>query len=462
MSLLIIILFGVVSVFAAKYALFLGVKKVLILILSFFIIFFSFNYPIKSIFVLIFSMLLSPELEVGEVSGRSVVVRYDDLLLIVMFLTWIFRTAVVKREPFLIKTPINLPLFVYTSIYFLSTFLGVIRGNLLWSKAVFYVLKYFEYYFMYFMVINILKEEKDFYSYLKAGWIVLLIVIAYSYYYYFNASGEMIRTTAPFEAPLGKPEESEPASLGGYYLLVMGIIISLISELNGFKVVILILTFIFMYPSFLLTFSRASYMGFIALIFSFIVLSRKRTLFFLITGFFVVMFSFYIGGIGGKVKQRIEYTYKGDEARNIVLTPFGIVKLEDSAYQRYQSIERVITKILPEYPLLGAGVTGIGLGDNQYALVLGETGIIGFIAFVWLIYSVINVCLFVYRYSDNPYEKGLGLGVACAVFSFLVQGLGVNTFIIVRIMEPFWFCVALVSLSYMKIKNKEKIAYAGN
>ena len=458
MPLIVLIIFLFFIVFFVKYFLSLGIKKILILIFSFLIIFFSFNYPVKSVFILIFSMLLSPEIGVGKLPGRDIVIRYDDMLLVIMFLTWIFRTAVIKREAFIIKTPINLPLLIYTSIYFLSTFLGVIRGDILWNKAFFYVFKYFEYYFMYFMVVNILKEEKDFYSYIKAGWIVLLIVISYSYYYYFNASGEMIRTTAPFEAPLGRPQESEPASLGGYYLLCMGIIMSLISELRGPRLVVMILTFVFMYPSFLLTFSRASYMGFIALVFSFIFLCRKRKFFFIIVSFFVLMFSFYIGDIGGKVKDRIEYTYKGDEARNIVLTPFGIIKLEDSAYQRYQSIERVITKILPNYPILGVGVTGIGLGDNQYSLILGETGIVGFIVFIWLLYSIFRMSLYVYRFSDNPYERSLGLGVTCALFSFLVQGLGVNTFIIVRIMEPFWFCVALVSLSYMRIINKIKYA----
>jgi hypothetical protein len=55
--------------------------------------------------------------------------------------------------------------------------------------------------------------------------------------------------------------------------------------------------------------------------------------------------------------------------------------------------------------------------------------------------------------SDDVYERSISLGVIVAIFAFLVQGLGVNTFIIVRIMEPFWFCVALVSLSYMKIKT---------
>lgn len=448
------LIFVFISILIVKYALNYSPYKLLMIFLGFLILFITFNYPLKSFVFLIFSMLLSPEIGVGAVSGKAVVVRYDDVLLILIFLVWLIRTALIKREPFLIKTPIQLPLLLYTSVYVISTLLGIIGGRLNWEKAFFYVLKYIEYYMMYFMIVNMLKEEKDYYRYIKYMFYVLLIVIAYSYYYYANATGDLVRTTAPFEAPLGNPKESEPASLGGYYLLAMGVMLALLSEIKGGKFLIVLLSFIFLYPSFLLTFSRASYMGFITLFLVFVIFVKKRKFFFLMGAFFVFLITFFLPGLGEKVRARIEYTYKGLEAKNIVVTPFGKITLEDSAYQRYQSIERVVLNVLPNHPFLGAGVTGVGLGDNQYSLILGETGIIGFVLFVWLIYSVLNMSFKVYNKSYNLYEKSLAFGVFCSIFAFLVQGLGVNTFIIVRIMEPFWFCVALVSLEYLRINKK--------
>lgn len=454
MQLTLSLIFIFISILIVKYALNYSPYKLLIIFFSFFILFITFNYPLKSVIFLIFSMLLSPEIAVGAVSGKAVVVRYDDVLLILIFLVWLIRTALIKREPFLIKTPIQLPLLLYTSVYVISTLLGIIGGRLNWEKAFFYVLKYIEYYMMYFMIVNMLKEEKDYYRYIKYMFYVLLIVIAYSYYYYANATGDLVRTTAPFEAPLGNPKESEPASLGGYYLLAMGVMLALLSEIKGGKFLIVLLSFIFLYPSFLLTFSRASYMGFITLFLVFVIFVKKRKFFFLMGAFFVFLITFFLPGLGEKVRARIEYTYKGLEAKNIVVTPFGKITLEDSAYQRYQSIERVVLNVLPNHPFLGAGVTGVGLGDNQYSLVLGETGIIGFVLFVWLIYSILNMSFKVYNKSDNLYERSVAFGVFCSIFAFLVQGFGVNTFIIVRIMEPFWFCVALVSLEYLRINKK--------
>ncbi|HPO94469.1 MAG TPA: O-antigen ligase family protein [Elusimicrobiales bacterium] len=399
------LIFVFISILIVKYALNYSPYKLLMIFLGFLILFITFNYPLKSVVFLIFSMLLSPEIGVGAVSGKAVVVRYDDVLLILIFLVWLIRTALIKREPFLIKTPIQLPLLLYTSVYVISTLLGIIGGRLNWEKAFFYVLKYIEYYMMYFMIVNMLKEEKDYYRYIKYMFYVLLIVIAYSYYYYANATGDLVRTTAPFEAPLGNPKESEPASLGGYYLLAMGVMLALLSEIKGGKFLIVLLSFIFLYPSFLLTFSRASYMGFITLFLVFVIFVKKRKFFFLMGAFFVFLITFFLPGLGEKVRARIEYTYKGLEAKNIVVTPFGKITLEDSAYQRYQSIERVVLNVLPNHPFLGAGVTGVGRGDNQYSLILGETGIIGFVLFVWLIYSVLNMSFKVYNKSDNLYEK---------------------------------------------------------
>ncbi|MEF3280994.1 MAG: hypothetical protein K6357_08540 [Elusimicrobiota bacterium] len=453
MQLAVFLFFIFIAFFIGKNAGSINPAKLIIFIFSLIVVFITFINPVKAVIILIFSMLFSPEIGVGKIPGREVVVRYDDILLVLIFLIWLLKSAVVKKEPFLIKTPFQLPLFLYTSVYVLSSFLGILRGDLIWQKVFFYVLKVIEYYLMYFMVVNILKDEKNFYKYLKYGVIVLIIVVIYSYYYYFNSSGEFVRTTAPFEAPLNKPQESEPASLGGYYLLCMGIILALISEVRGKKALFLMLLIVFIYPSFLLTFSRASYMGFIALFLTFLFFVKKKKPFFIITSFFIFSFSILLPGVGEKVRMRIKSTYEGGEARNLVVTPFGIVKLEDSAYARYRSIENVILNVLPNYPLLGKGVTGIGLGDNQYSLLLGETGITGFLLFLWLIYSILNISLKVYNKSEDIYERSIGLGVFCATIGFLVQSLGVNTFIIVRIMEPYWFSLALLSLSYLKINK---------
>lgn len=450
-------LFSVIAVFVVKNLIALRVEliKVIAGLVSVVLIFISFNSPVRSIIFLIYSMLLSPEIGVGEVPGRSVVVRYDDIFLIIIFITWLVKNALSKGRPFIIKTPILIPLFSYTTIYIISTILGIMRGDISWKKSVFYVLKYTEYFILYFMSLNILSEEKSLERFFKHGFIVLLIVVAYSFYYYLNATGDFIRTTAPFEAPLNKPQESEPASLGGYYFLAVFLILGYLSETSDIKrIVLMILVLMAIYLSFLLTFSRASYYGMIVGVLAFLFVLKKRKFVFMYLIVFFVLFSIFLPGISDKVKARIKSTYEGEYATNIVMTPFGMVRLEDSAYARYKSLENVILNVIPHYPLLGKGVTGIGLGDNQYALLLGESGILGFLAFWWLIFSVMIMAIKVYRFSDDILGRVLGIGIFCATWAFLGQGIGVNTFIIIRIMEPYWFCVAVLTIAYMRmVKN---------
>ena len=57
---------------------------------------FAFFSPRLSLTLLVFSMLLSPEIGLGAVSGsRSLVVRYDDILLVIIFMAW-FATWTAK------------------------------------------------------------------------------------------------------------------------------------------------------------------------------------------------------------------------------------------------------------------------------------------------------------------------------------------------------------------------------
>jgi hypothetical protein len=126
------------------------------------------------------------------------------------------------------------------------------------------------------------------------------------------------------------------------------------------------------------------------------------------------------------------------------------VKLEESAAQRVRSLRRTIFERLPEHPILGRGVTGIGTGDTQYALVLGELGLLGAVLFIWMIYRLFFTAKAVFISYKDPIIRALSLGFMISLVGLLFQALGVNTFIIVRIMEPFWFIAALLSVLYIK------------
>ena len=46
----------------------------------------------------------------------------------------------------------------------------------------------------------------------------------------------------------------------------------------------------------------------------------------------------------------------------------------------------------------------------------------------------------------TPYFQGLVIGFLAGFVGLMVHAIGANTFIIVRIMEPFWFFVGIVTV----------------
>lgn len=406
---------------------------------------FAFMSPKLSLVLLIFSMLLSPEIGFGGGFGsRSAVLRYDDILLVIIFFAWLARTAISKSKPFITATPVQTPMLIYTAIAIVSTALGVLRGDVRFQIAFFYVLKYVEYFLLYFMVVNILDSKEEMKRYLKYAFVVALLVTAYAYYFYASA-GPFARATAPFETTIDKPGESEPASLGGYYLLVFGFIMAAMTEYSGSALFYGLAAMLAMLPAFLATFSRSSYIGFVFMSLTLLVTARRRRM---VLGFFLCVgaaSAFLIPGLLKKVENRVTMTYRGPEAVNVYkLGSAGQIRMEGSAAARVDSLHRVLFEKLPRHPLLGWGVTGIGLGDTQYALVLGEMGLAGFFVFLWMLYRIIRTAGSVYRAYEEPWIKALGLGLMASIAGLLFQAVGVNNFIIVRIMEPFWFLTAMV------------------
>ncbi len=408
----------------------------------------AFTSPKLSLSLLLVSMLFSPEIGFGALTGsRSVVVRYDDILLVIIFLSWLARTAVMKGKAFISGTPVQAPIILYTSICVVSTVLGILRGDLRTQMAFFYVLKYVEYFLLYFMTVNVLESKEDMHKYIKLAFYISLAVTVYAYIYYLTA-GSGARASAPFEAPFGKPEESEPASLGGYYLIVMGVLFGVIPSASGPLTLWPLAALAYIFPAFLLTFSRASYMGFAAMMLTILFKTGRRRL--LIIGVLVLGLAalFGVKSFSGKVRERVEMTYSGQYAVNKVRVLGVEFRLEESAYSRYAMMRDVFSKWLPMHPILGRGVTGIGLGDTQYALLLGEIGLLGFLAFSWMAYRIYLAASAVYLWYEETWIKAAAIGLMAALAGLLAQASGVNTFIIVRIMEPFWFLTAVVMRLY--------------
>ena len=112
-----------------------------------------------SLYLLVLSMLLSPEIGMGALAGpssttggRGVTIRTEDLLLVVMCFAWLVRTAVHKDLGLIRATPLNRPIAGYALACVFATGMGLILGHVQGMTGTFYVLKYIEYFVVYFIV----------------------------------------------------------------------------------------------------------------------------------------------------------------------------------------------------------------------------------------------------------------------------------------------------------------------
>ena len=98
--------------------------------------------------------------------------------------------------------------------------------------------------------------------------------------------------------------------------------------------------------------------------------------------------------------------------------------------------------------MFGYGVTGWRFIDAQYFRTLLETGILGLFALLLLFYKLFRLGLNRVRFSaDDPFFRGLSVGFLGGLICLFFHAIGSNTFIIVRIMQPFWLVTGLVFMS---------------
>ncbi|HSC70195.1 MAG TPA: hypothetical protein VLH58_02510, partial [Candidatus Methylomirabilis sp.] len=135
------------------------------------LLFASFLNPEFGLHIILLSMLLSPEIVVGGVGGISLgkptvkadvlVLRIEDLILVAVAFAWLARTAIFKELAVIRRTPLNPAIFFYIAALILATLLGTFAGTVRPVRGFFFTLKYLEYFVVYFMTVNLVREERQ-------------------------------------------------------------------------------------------------------------------------------------------------------------------------------------------------------------------------------------------------------------------------------------------------------------
>jgi len=399
---------------------------------------FSFVSTEIALYMLIFAMLLGPQLSVGggddiaAARGRGVDLRADDILIATIGLSWFLRVSINKELGLFLRTPLNIPI----AVYFIICIVATVHGYYLMRRlnpmvGFFFILKYFEYYLIYFMAVNHLREKEQIRRFLIAMLIVCFGVCVYA----ISQIPYVERVSAPFEGEIG-----EPNTLGGYLVLMFSLVVSLLvtPKSIGKKPLLLVLLGL-MLVSLAATLSRGSWLALPLVILVLIALSRNRLLI-VIPLVIALAFSPYL--LPKSVTDRVGYTFNQPE--NEEQLKIGAVKVDSSTSARLISWKVILTQDFVHHPIIGWGVTGHSFVDAQIPRILIETGLLGLTAFFVLIGLLFRHGLLALRVSRDPLFEAIAIGYIAGLVGLLVHSVGCNTFILVRIMEPFWFLTALI------------------
>jgi hypothetical protein len=371
-------------------------------------------------------------------------IRLDDILITLVCVTWFFRMAIFKELGAMRKTPINRPIAFYWGVTMFATLVGFFEGRV-GAYGFFFVIKYLEYFVLFYVIINNSHTEESIKRYL----FVMLITCVLA-----SLAGIMQipsggRVTAPFEGELG-----EPNTFGGYLVLMFSVVLGMfLHTVRGTRWYMLLITMGVILVPLAFTESRSSYLALVVAISFFIMLSQNKRL--LIVGCLIAgaLLPFTLPQ---NVINRVMFTFNQQEQKGQLAV--GGVKIDTSTTERLQSWSTVLTKYFPKYPLLGVGVTGGPFLDAQYPRVLLEAGMFGLVFFLWLlrrIWVMLRVC---YNEIEDSSLKGASLGALCGFAGLWVHAIGANSFIIVRIMEPFMILIGLLMAAlFIQREQKENI-----
>lgn len=386
------------------------------------------------LYILIFSMLLSPEIAIGKTYGaslgRGVTLRLEDFLLVIIGFSWFAKNAVNKELGLFLKTPLNRAILFYALACIVATGFGIIAGRVNPKTGFFFVLKYIEYFIVFFMMVNHVKSAEQIKRFV---FFLLLTCLITALIGMLQIPGGG-RVSAPFEGQTG-----EPNTFGGYLLFMGAIAAGMLSTAEKTRTRHLLIGLIVaIIPPFLFTLSRSSYLAFIPALLVLGYLMKKRVV---VIG--IILFALAVSPLflPFQIKGRISYTFTQPKHRDQL--QIGGVRLDTSTSARITSWKEALVD-WTRHPLLGYGVTGYHFVDAQFPRVLVETGAVGFVAFIYLLYSIGRLSLLNFRKLKDSYFKGITIGFIAGYAGLLFHAIGANTFIIVRIMEPFWFFAGII------------------
>lgn len=417
--------------------------------------------------LLLFIIPLSVQVNVQNIKGGAPVdVGADDFFIFCLFMIWLVYLAKTKQAPFAVN-PLTWPFLLYFGACLLSFLPLIFSGKGKISLSFLHLLKWYEYVFIYFVVVKCLENR---------GQIIRFTVLSIASCA-FIAGVQVLQilfglTHGEAEAELGTFAMSSFESngiLGAFYVFFLSIVLSfwVSSKETGKKLLLLALALLLSVTLFY-TYARAAYLGMVVSMIVLGFLYRKRFLF-----ISILLLLLSPAFFSKAVSERISMTVKVDTRTLADMgyrTPhaghytFGskAIQLDESSYSRLLAWAKA-KNLIYQHPLFGTGywsvrylgVFGFSTAHNHYVTVLVETGVLGFLSFLAICAALLFNTVAFARTTRDPFYHALAKGVAAGFIGILVHSFFGESFESFRLTGPLWIMAGIVFAA----KRIEQMSY---
>lgn len=385
----------------------------------------------------------------------------NEILIVLMTLviaSYIFR-VVRKKELDFAHTPLNLPIIIFIVVEILTTIFSV--DPMLSARNLLVEILSFGFFFV---MINTLNTRTKLNAALKVFLIVTVAMSMLGIVQYFTI-GPMNKLWAdkklhPDLAARTVGTFGNPNIFAEYIEHMLPVGLALVFGFRKFKNKLAAAAmFIIMSVCLVLTFSRASWLGFAAAIGLFFVVKLAR--------FIPVLFAAGVAAIPflpNVVLQRIH----------------SIGSLKDSSNAYRMMVWQGTVKMIKDFWITGVGFgywafknsylsysikgTRVWHAHNLFLEISAEMGIFGILVFLWIMLLMFKTSYCFIQSSKDKYLGYLSLGLSCAVISLLVHGVGEHILYMPKSVLMFWMVVAfqMAVIGIGRKKSEEPLGSCSN
>ncbi|MBI4999453.1 O-antigen ligase family protein [Candidatus Gottesmanbacteria bacterium] len=452
---------------------------------------------------LLFFIPLWPKLPLIDIPNTWVYIRLEDIFLAILVLIWFIKLWQRKVS---LATPLTLPIFIYwliggVSLAFSLIFLARSIPNFFPHLAILHWLRRIEYMIIFFVAFSTIKSIKDIYHYLIVLAITVMGVILYGFgqkifgFPAFLTMNEEFAKGIPLYLP---PTARITSTFAGHYdlaaylvfvIAILGSCVFGVKKILG-KVTLLILAF----SSFillLLTASRVSFVVYLIII-SLVLWWQKKKILIIPTIILSIILLNFVSGAGERffktfrVKQVVYDVRTGRPIATIKEIEGGRIITEEEKTPAEEAlpigsgfigsflIQKALvydisftTRFQGEWPramvafkrnpILGSGYSSVSLAtDNDYLRILGETGIVGLLSFLFLITSLAIFIKLALSKVASPLVRSLAIGVAAGLSGLAINAILIDVFEASKVAFSLWLILG-ITLGGLALEYRQKI-----